>query len=201
RRYDGSARRDGLPGGHQRLPGRWPRQRFAGHDLQITRPFGKGSRRSSRSKRLGGENGLERVERLERKYSYETVRHGISRRSKYCTKANKATASSTIVSNVAKSAGVLNEAPKVISITPKPTADKIISLVTIPRIARPIPSRIPAMIMGRAAGRNNINKKTWYLGAKERAHSRQKRKTVPAPAGRFHGMMSDRKRTTRPNRA
>src|SRR5262249_61665485 len=41
RRYNGSARRDGLPSGHQRLPGRWPRQRFAGHDLQITRPFGE----------------------------------------------------------------------------------------------------------------------------------------------------------------
>src|SRR5262249_30886633 len=52
------------------------------------------------SGRGGGQRGgLERLERLERldQASYEATRQGISRRSKYCTKANKATASSTIV--------------------------------------------------------------------------------------------------------
>ena len=76
-----------------------------------------------------------------------------------------------MVRMVAKSARELNEAPKVISIAPKPTADRIISPVTMPRTARPIPRRIPAMIIGRAAGKITFKKSSLSRAPKARAIS------------------------------
>ena len=67
---------------------------------------------------MSKEVGVGTTGRLEHKYCYEAARQGVSRRSTYCTIASKPTASRIIVTRVAKSAGVLNEAPKVISITP-----------------------------------------------------------------------------------
>ena len=101
-----------------------------------------------------------------------------------------------MVKSVAKSAGVLNEAPKVISITPKPTAERIISLVTMPKMARPIPSRIPAIIMGRAAGRITFKKSSLSRAPKARAISVRVGSTLRTPAVVLTAIMTKAKRKT-----
>ena len=97
---------------------------------------------------------------------------------------------------VANSALELNDALKVISMAPKPTTERIISPVTMPSTARPMPRRMPAITIGMAAGRIILKNNSLSRAPKERAISVKVGSTLRTPAVVLIVIITNAKRKT-----